>query len=77
MQVAPTAGSVHNTTDYQQVILLFDEAVPATPEHHVVLVMEYSYTLQEGLDGFYRSTYQGMSLLEAAWGLLCMNHANR
>ncbi len=52
------SGSVYNRSlDNDQVTLLFDEVVPQPPEDLPVLELEFSYVMQEGLDGFYRSTY--------------------
>lgn len=55
------AGSVlsSNTTS-QQVTLQFPQAMPMQPLIPV-LKLKFNYTLEEALDGFYRSTYIGKS----------------
>eukprot|EP00775_Hariotina_reticulata_P008601 gene8601-8782_t len=50
-------GKVHHTDEQlQQVILQFPEAIPQLPLQPMLL-LEFSYNLQEGLDGFYRSSF--------------------
>lgn len=52
-------GSVRNVSkQFEQLILQFAAAVPPSPMQPV-LVITFSYTLQEGLDGFYRSSFVG------------------
>jgi len=56
-------GKVLQTNEQlQQVILQFPEAVPQPPLQPVLL-LEFSYNLQEGLDGFYRSSFIGEAIL--------------
>jgi hypothetical protein len=53
------AGTVRSSNKTsQQVILQFPQAVPVQPSVPV-LRLQFSYKLQEGLDGFYRSSYIG------------------
>jgi hypothetical protein len=55
------AGTVRSSNKTsQQVILQFPQAVPTQPLVPV-LRLQFSYKLQEGLDGFYRSSYIGES----------------
>jgi hypothetical protein len=50
-------GRLYSSNDTsEQLVLAFVEAVPP-PEEQPWLVMHFTYTLEEGLDGFYRSTY--------------------
>jgi hypothetical protein len=54
-----------SSKEYQQLVLHFDKALPLAPVKPV-LQLNFTYTLQEGLDGFYRSSYigkQGMWVL--------------
>lgn len=50
-------GTLYNATEYEQVVFKFNEAVPLAPAD-VTLRIEFSYELQEALDGFYRSSYK-------------------
>ena len=55
----PLAGSVRSSNKTsQQVILQFPQVVPMHGQVPV-LRLQFSYPLQEGLDGFYRSSYIG------------------
>jgi hypothetical protein len=50
--------SEHSSSHHQQVILQFPAALPLPPLQPV-LRLSFSYTLKEGLDGFYRSSFIG------------------
>lgn len=57
--VVSHAGSVRSSNKTsQQVVLQFPHALPRAPLVPV-LRLKFSYKLQEGLDGFYRSSYIG------------------
>ncbi|GBG00441.1 hypothetical protein Rsub_13097, partial [Raphidocelis subcapitata] len=50
-------GVVVNATEFDQIVIKFPEAVPLAPAN-VSLHLSFSYELEEGLDGFYRSSYK-------------------
>jgi hypothetical protein len=52
------AISSNSSSHHQQVILQFPAALPLLPLQPV-LRLAFSYTLVEGLDGFYRSSFIG------------------
>lgn len=55
------AGSVRSSNrTSQQVILQFPQDLPMHGQVPVVR-LQFSYALQEGLDGFYRSSYIGVA----------------
>jgi hypothetical protein len=57
-------GTLHNTTkSHQQVTLLFPEALPLGTDAAPVLLLNFTYFLVEGLDGFYLSQYIGVCVL--------------
>eukprot|EP00878_Enallax_costatus_P013667 GHUV01014291.1.p1 GENE.GHUV01014291.1~~GHUV01014291.1.p1 ORF type:complete len:459 (+),score=103.06 GHUV01014291.1:212-1588(+) len=56
-QTVEVPGRILSVSDkHQQLILRFDDAVPASPMR-LVLALTFSYALKEGLDGFYRSSF--------------------
>lgn len=48
--------------DRQQVVLRLNETLPLAPAQ-AQLLLQFEYTLEEGLDGFYRSGF-----LRECWG---------
>jgi hypothetical protein len=56
------AVSSNSSSHHQQVILQFAAALPLPPLQPV-LRLGFSYTLLEGLDGFYRSSFIGEQML--------------
>ena len=65
------AGSIRSSNKTsQQVVLQFPQALPKQPQVPVLRLV-FSYTLQEGLDGFYRSSYIGEVQQKVAAAGMC------